>query len=155
MKRFIAVILAVLMISALSACGPEPEQPTAAPTEPPPQMHTVAPAADPDSEPEWAPVYSELELTVGGETVVSHGEFLYVALVNAKDGYFIRLTPDESAVQRLQGIESFEDSAVTLDGEYIASADFDKDSGEITLICSHNYSELCELATDIRGVETF
>ena len=153
MKRIIAVLLASLFLLALTACKSEPE-PTAAPTQPEPQPHTVSPASTVE-EPEWAPVDSDVALLSDGEPFAASDAFTYFAIVGRGEDAVIRLKVNSLTASMLKSAEGEPVYSVTLNGKKIGDAKVSEDFEELTLINDYSYEELCELATDIRGVKTF
>ena len=158
MKKIIAAVMALALLLSLVGCGSAPEPPTepvtAAPTEPPPQMHTVAPTAA-EPEPEWAPVDCDISLESDGETVVDSSGFEYFAIVGSEDDSMLSFKLSELSSKLLKS--RGEDSVYTLvlNGKEIGSAVPDESYEELILDEKLPYEYLCELATSIRGVDTF
>ena len=150
MKRII-VLFSVLAVVMLAACGAQPEPVTEAPTEPEPQLHTVAPT-EAVAEPEWAPVDSELSLERDGQIYAQGEDFVSFALVGDGDSVKLMFELSELAAGVLSSQDDPSGFTLSLNGEAIGSAVLSSDCTELTLDGEHSYEELCELATVIRGL---
>ena len=151
MKRII-VLIAILAVISLAACGAEPLPPTEAPTEPVPQLHTLAPT-EAVAEPEWVPVDSDLTLERGGEVYAQGEDFERFALVEDDGVFCLKFGLGEFACAVLGSQGSVEGFSLALNGEDIGGVSLSADCAELTLIGDYTYDELCVLATRIRGLE--
>lgn len=153
MKRWIAIIAAIILTLLLAACGGDNStQHASAPAEPSAQMHTVAPAAEPN-EPEWAHIDREMTLEDRDNLYAKGSDFVCFTLVGSDDSAEIRFRLDDVTAGMLRAQSPDNEYYVTMDGERIGGARLNEDCDELTLTGDFTYRKLCELANRIRGLE--
>ena len=103
----VRMILCVIMMAALAACGAQPAEPTEKPTEPPPEVATEAPTAE--ALPTDAPASEE----PSAETELPDGSGLRIAAIWGSLGNDFNVRGHDAAVETLEamGIEVLDSNA--------------------------------------------
>ena len=154
MKRLIAILAAaVLLTLLLTACGgDDAPQPTEAPTEPPPQLHTVAPTqSQPDVE--WVYVDAAMTLEDADNVYANGSDFVSFALIGTGGDAEIRFRLDDVTAGMLREQDPDNAYYVTMNGQKLCSVTLNKDCDELTLVLDYSYDKLCDLADRIRGLK--
>ena len=154
MKKLL-LCLTLLLTLVLAACGDDPTPsaaPTAAPTEPQPQLHTVAPSED-APEVEWASVEVKMTLEDNDNLYAKDEDFISFALIGGTDHAELHFRLDEATAAMLR--EQNPDNAyyITLDEKKLGEVSLSENCDELTLIGEFSYAKLCSLANQIRGLE--
>lgn len=143
-------MLTVLLLTACS--GDTAPAPTAPSTEPPTQLHTVAPAQDqPDAE--WAHIDGEMTLEDADNIYAQGSDFLSFALVVSDGTAEIRFKLDDVTASMLRTQSKENRYYLTLNNEKIGSAVLNENCDEATLVGEYSYEGLCTLSNRIRGLE--
>ena len=151
MKRWILLLAAAMLtVLLLAACGEKAPEPTAAPTEPPAQLHTVAPSTA-QPEPEWAHVDAAMTLEDAENLYAKGSDFVSFALIGNADSAEIRFRLDDVTAAMLRDQSPDIAYYLTMNGKKIGDAKLNKNCDEVTLAGDYSYEKLCELADTIRG----
>ena len=152
MKRFFALIITVVMITALAGCFAAPQEETLAPTEPQPQAHTLA-SPDAQEEAEWSAVDRVIALESDDVLYAEGSDIQCFALTGDSSGAELRFRFTDEAAAMLLIQDAGVSYYLTMDGEKIGDAKLNDDCTEATLVGDYSFSELCVLANRIRGFE--
>ena len=153
MRRWIAILAAAVLALLLTSCGgDEAPQPTAAPTEPPPQLHTVAPT---QAQPEIEWVYVDAAMTLeDADNVYAQGrDFVSFALIGTGDDAEIRFKLDDVTAEMLREQDPDNAYYVTMNEKKLCSVTLNEKCDELTLVLDYSYDKLCDLANRIRGLK--
>ena len=155
MKRFLPILLALLLTVLLAACGADDTPaPTAAPTEPPTQLHTVAPTQS-QTKAEWAYVDAAMTLEDADNIYAQGSDFVGFALIGSGDDAVIRFRLDDVTAAMLREQDPNNAYYVTMNDKRLGDVTLSKDCDELTLVIDYSYDKLCELANRIRGFEDY
>ena len=155
MKKRFLILTTILLVCVTAVwavgCTPEPGEPTEAPTEAPePQLHTVAPTEQ--QEVEWAPVDSDLRLEDQEAVYAQKDDFLMFGVFGStdEDGELRFILNDETA--QMMSEQEVQEYYLVLNEALIGTVTVSEDGTTVTLKGGYTYYELCQLATQIRGL---
>lgn len=152
MKRRILCLVILAAALWLTACGAEEPAATAVPTEPPSQLHTVAPRpAQPAVE--WASVEAQMTLEDSELLYAKGSDFVSFALIVTDSGAEIRFRLDDVTAQMLRGMDPGIQYYVTVNEKRIGDVKLNETCDELTLLGDFTYNQLCLLSNRIRGLE--
>ena len=152
-----ALIFLLILITAALAVGcsqqtdsPKADEPTAAPST---QLHTLPPA-DVEREPEWAPVDCEISLDSSDAVYAENSDFLTFALIGSSDeDCALRFKLNDETAAMLKKESAGVDFYLVVNGKTLKGAvTFNDDFTEMTVTGGCSYTEMCALATEIRGL---
>ena len=156
MKKLITLLLiaAALLLIGCGASTDNTATDSAEPTaESSTQLHTV-PASDAALQLEWAPVDCEITLESSEAIFAKSDGFLTFALVGSTDDdcalrFTLKDSIAEMLAQQKDGVEYY----LTVNDKVLKGAvSFSDDFTEVVMNGGYTYSEMCILATEIRGL---
>ena len=155
MKKALIFLLILITASLVVGCSqqtdsPKADEPTAAPST---QLHTLPPA-DVEREPEWAPVDCEISLDSSDAVYAENSDFLTFALIGSSDeDCALRFTLNDETAAMLKKESAGVDFYPVVNGKTLKGAvTFNDDFTEMTVTGGCSYTEMCALATEIRGL---
>ena len=152
MKRFFAVITAILILALFSACGgSEPEE---EPTVPVTEAPTDAPYIDTQiDEPEWTLAEGVLTMEDKDKVYAQGSDFVCFAVVGAEPSQMeMMFRFDDATAAMLTQQSKTNKYYITLDGSKIGDATLSDDGYVATVAAKDATEDIPSLASRIRGL---
>ena len=153
--RILSLILPLMMLAAmlLTACGQESEPAvTEPPTEPPTQLHTVAPTQS-QSAAEWASIDAAMTLEDADNLYAKGSDFLCFALITDGEKAEIRFKLADNIAAMMRGQDPNNQYYITMNEKRVGDVVLSENCDELILSGDYSYNQLCILANRIRGLE--
>lgn len=152
MKRLLAVITAIIILAAFTACsGGGTEETTAPPTEAPTQSPYIDTPVD---EPEWTLPEGALTLEDKDYLYAEGADFICFAIVGAEpDQMKLLFRFDDITANMLTRQSKDNRYYITLDGKKIGDASVSDDGTTATITAQDASEDITSLATRIRGLK--
>ncbi len=153
MKRYLIVFLTIITAVLAAGCSKQSATQTEPAAEPSTQLHTIPPT-ETGMQPEWAPVDCEITLESSDSVYAEGSDFQTFALVgNSDETCALHFILDDVTAAMLSQQDAGISYYVTVNGKVLKSeVTFNSDFTELTLKGGYTYSEMCALATEIRGL---
>lgn len=154
MKKIISILMIAAIALLMFGCSKSEDKKTSEKNAEPATVENTRPFGRTE-EPEWAPVDCDIALVINDTVCAENSDFPTFALIGSNiDDCGLLFEVDKTAAGVLSmNYDESADCYLAVNGEALnGTVSFNDDFTEMTFRGDYNYTEMCEIASTVRGL---